>query len=90
MDSVTAIKTQITRELKESSKRKPQARPNQLVFPANLQRSRFTSRSSHVVKAEPADVHMGGSVDVYFRGPKSDEASKKRRACERENLVLHL
>ncbi len=81
MDSITAIKAQLTRELKEGSKRKPQARPNQLVFPANLQRSRFTSRS-HVVKTEPSDVHLSGSAAVDFRGPRTDEASKKRRACE--------
>ncbi|KAF8349223.1 DNA polymerase alpha/epsilon subunit B-domain-containing protein [Amanita rubescens] len=79
MESIAAIKGQLTRELKEGSKRKPQVRPNQFVFPANLQRSRFTSRS-HVVKTEPSDVHLSGSAAVDFRGPRTDEASKKRRA----------
>src|SRR6266576_6095108 len=37
VDSIAAIKAQLTRDLKEGSKRKPPARPNQFVFPANLQ-----------------------------------------------------
>ncbi|KAF8636025.1 hypothetical protein AX15_000185 [Amanita polypyramis BW_CC] len=81
MDSIASIKSQITRELRESSKRKQQTRPN--VFSANLQRPRFTANSAKsmpaVIKTETGDVDVGGSVGVSFRGPRSDDASKKRR-----------
>ncbi|KAK2459673.1 hypothetical protein APHAL10511_008318 [Amanita phalloides] len=84
MDSIAAVKSQILRELKESAKRTQRARPNQQIFSANLHKPRFTANSVKSaptrIKAETGDVDMTGSVAVSFRGPSTDETSKKRRA----------
>ncbi|KIL67937.1 hypothetical protein M378DRAFT_9186 [Amanita muscaria Koide BX008] len=85
MNSVAAMKAQITRDLlKESTKKKQQARINQSsVVPANLNR-RYAAGSANIapdqVKTESTSDNLNDSVAVSYRGPKADEDSRKRRA----------
>ena len=94
MDCIIAIKAQITRDLlREDTHRKQQTRHNQSsVISANLNRSQLYSVGSVKtttvqVKTEANDV-SGGSVGVSYRGPKLDEASRKKRACKHSLLCF--
>jgi DNA polymerase alpha subunit B len=83
MDCIVAVKAQITRDL--LTRRKQQPRINQSsVISANLNRSLYSTGS---VKTTPVQVKtevndVSGSAGLSYRGPKLDEASRKKRACK--------
>jgi DNA polymerase alpha subunit B len=97
MDTALALKSQIQRELateKARSVQTKQAPPGNVrgldrkFLGTNLRKSDVVSvggisgsTSGYIAKAEMMDVVAGPST-VTFKGPSSDPADKKRRACE--------
>jgi DNA polymerase alpha subunit B len=88
MDSVTALKAQLQRELaKESGKKAQRAIPvgNAAVvkrrIPANMARVMNTAAKAGVIQVKEEQSGAGPST-VTFRGPKLDASSRKDRTCE--------
>ena len=103
MDTLSAVKTKIQQDLAKGNRNNKQthsksttAQVNRLKLPAHMARSIAQASVPTAVQMKQEQLGNGISITsnisttatVTFHGPKLDQESKKKRACELEPSIL--
>lgn len=93
MDTLSAVKTQIQQDLAKENKNNRKAQPkfttaqvNRSKLPAHMARSlgptAMQLKQEQLGEGTSTSSNISTTATVMFHGPKLDQESKKKRACE--------